>query len=204
MQLSCIIEPVVSLPDVTMTATSHLFALLVGAALIPTPAAWAQGHKAHQHGIVQLDIGVERDTLALELEMPLDSLVGFERAPRTDAERERVKAAVQKLRAADQLFKPDPAAGCTLEKVTLTSAVLGLNDGAGAAPAGAAKPSEHADLEASVSFRCKDGAKLSFVDVSLQDAFKQIGTVRVQVAAPAGQFSRELKGKNRRVSWAKP
>ena len=55
--------------------------------------ALAQGH-VHQHGVLKLDIAVESRKLSLQMASPLDNLVGFERAPRNAAERQRVDAAL--------------------------------------------------------------------------------------------------------------
>jgi Protein of unknown function (DUF2796) len=72
-------------------------------------ASLAQGH-AHVHGGARLDIAVEPRRILLFFETPLDNLVGFERAPRTDAERRRADEAVARLKAGDQMFRFDPAA----------------------------------------------------------------------------------------------
>ena len=101
-----------------------LSVLLPALLFAATGLAWAG--KAHQHGVAQLDVAVEPTRVTLELDTPLDNLLGFERAPRTDAERAVVDKALARLRAADGLFRIDGAAGCTLAKVSLVSAVLGL------------------------------------------------------------------------------
>ena len=64
--------------------------------------------------MAKLDVAVEPSRVTLELDTPLDNLLGFERAPRTDAERQQADAAVAKLKAAAGLFRIDNAAGCTL------------------------------------------------------------------------------------------
>jgi hypothetical protein len=151
-------------------------------------AAHAQGH-AHEHGVVKLDIAVEASKLTMQMESPLDNLVGFERAPRTDAERKQVDAVVAQFKAADTLFKIDPAAGCTLAKVELASAALKL---------GTPDPNEkaeagHADIDGDFEFTCTDSARAAFIDIGLFGAFKNMQRIDVQVAAPKGQAKRTLK-----------
>jgi hypothetical protein len=85
----------------------------------------AAGH-AHVHGVAKLDIAVETTKLTLQLDSPLDNLLGFEHAPRTDAEHKRAEAAIAQLRAGATMFKIDPAAQCTLAAVELSSAALKL------------------------------------------------------------------------------
>jgi hypothetical protein len=153
-------------------------------------SAWAA--RAHEHGVSRLDVGVEAGRVVLELEIPLDSLIGFERAPRTDAEREKADAAVKKLRDGAAMFRIDGQAGCELAKVELKSAVLGL--GAGAPAAG-----EHADLEGHYEFKCKAGAKAGFVEVGLFEAFAPLKRLDLQVVTPRGQVKATLRRPASRV-----
>ena len=102
---------------------SHLVICVVALAA----AGPALAGKAHEHGTAQLDIAVAAGRVSIDFETPLDNLLGFEREPRTDAERQRADAAVAQLRAADRLFRIDPAAGCTLAKVE-TRRVFGFEN----------------------------------------------------------------------------
>src|SRR5258706_3942509 len=88
-------------------------------------AAHAAGH-AHAHGVARLDIAVEGSSLTVQLQSPLDNLLGFERAPRTDAERRQADAVVARLGAAAAMFSIDPAAQCKPPRVELSSAALKL------------------------------------------------------------------------------
>ncbi len=151
----------------------------------------AQGH-AHVHGLAKMDIAVDAKTITVNLNTPLDNLVGFERAPRTDSERKRVDEAVARLRAGDQMFKFDPAAGCKMTRVELSSAVLKLG------PATAAPKDGHAELEGDWEFACSDATLARHVDVGLF-AFNQIKRVEVQLALPKTQLKRELKRPNQRL-----
>jgi hypothetical protein len=162
------------------------------AVLLAAPlATLAQGH-AHVHGVAKLDIAVEAKKITVNLETPLDNLVGFERAPRTDSERKRADEAVARLRAGDEMFKFDPAAGCKMARVELTSAALKLG------PAGAAAQGGHADLDGSWEFDCSDATLARHVDVGLF-AFNQLKRVQVQLALPKAQLKRELKRPNQRI-----
>ena len=148
--------------------------------------------QAHVHGVARLDIAVDATRISLQLASPMDNLLGFERAPRTDAERRQSDALVARLRAADTLFRIDPAAGCTLAGVELTSAALKL----GQATAG---EEGHADLDADVVFNCTDATKAATIEVALFDAAARLQRLDVQVATPQGQFKRDLVRPARRI-----
>ena len=179
-----------------------LSALLPVVLIAATSLAWAG--KAHQHGVAQLDVAVEPTRVTLDLDTPLDNLLGFERAPRTDAERAAVDKVLARLRAADGLFRIDGAAGCTLAKVSLVSAVLGLAPpGVDAAKAAEAAKGDHAELNGRFEFSCKAGNRASFVEVGLFEAFAPMKRIELQLVLPRGQMKASLTRPATRVALAR-
>ncbi len=162
----------------------------LGLTLLAASTAWAG--KPHVHGAATLDVAVEANRLTITLDTPLDGLLGFERAPRTDAERRTADQAIATLRAADALFTIDPAAGCRLASVELVSAPLKLGPAATAA-----KDDGHGDLEAEFAFDCAKAP--AFVDVGLFKAFARLSTLAVQTATAKGQRKLSLKRPAQRI-----
>lgn len=148
------------------------------------------GQHAHQHGLMKLDVALEGQSLTVDLESPLDSLLGFERAPRTAAERQAATTVLNQLRQG-QLLKPDAAAQCQLAEATVEAPVL-------TQPAGAAA-GEHADLDAHYRFTCQQPAQLRQLELGLFDAFARLQRVEVQWAGPQGQSRQVLQRPNRRL-----
>ena len=163
--------------------------------LLAAPLGALAHGSAHEHGVAKLDIAVDAKQIVVQFESPLDNLVGFERAPRTDAERQRADEAVARLKDGEKLFQFDPAAGCKLMRTNLDSPPLGL--GSNSPPA----KGDHADLFGSWEFSCADAAKAAYVDVGLF-AFKQLKRVQVQLALPKTQAKSELKRPKARISLA--
>lgn len=163
------------------------------AALMLAAAPHVQAGAAHEHGVLRLDVAVEGSRVLVELDSPLDNLLGFERAPRTDAERQKTELALKKLRDGVALFRIDGKAGCTLGKVDLRSAPLQLGQ--------AAKPAagDHADLEGTYEFNCSAGAKAAFLEVGLFEAFPQVKRIELQVVTPKGQLKATLRRPATRV-----
>ncbi len=166
------------------------------ATLLPSTAS---AGRPHEHGVARLDIAAEPARISLLLELPLDSLLGFEREPRSDEERKQADLAITRLRTAGALFRIDPAAGCTPGKVDLQSPVLGL----GAQTAAGASKEGHADIDASYDFVCKDGNRAGFVEVGLFDFFPRLQRVEVQAATRKGQLKATLKRPVSRVPLAR-
>lgn len=155
--------------------------------------AWAG--QAHEHGAARLDVAAEAGTLNLSLDTPVDNLLGFERAPRNDAERRAVEKLVATLRAADTLFAFDTTAGCSLASVELRSATLGLG------PAATGPSDGHGDLEAEFGFRCR-GAP-AYVKVGLFEAFPRLARLDVQTATAKGQRKLVLRRPASRIDLAR-
>lgn len=175
-------------------ALTRLIITLAVAISSSTSAAWAAG-KAHEHGALKLDVAIEGNKLTIAMEAPLDNLLGFERAPRTDAERKAAADVLARLRSPDKgtpLFATDTAAQCTLGKAEVLAPVLEP----GAQPA---SKDDHADLDASYEFTCSKPDALRTLDVGLFDAYKRIQRIDVQVAGPKGQAKATLKRPVRKI-----
>ena len=153
----------------------------------------AHAGQAHVHGVAALDVAIEGERLTLSFSSPLDNLVGFERAPRTDKEKARVAQALERLRKPEGLFVPSAAARCKSESVNIDAPVL---DAAGKAAQG-----EHASLAAAIEFRCEQPQNLTGLRVMLFDVFPNVKRIDAQVAGAKKQSSARLTSGSRTLSW---
>ena len=171
----------------------HPQALLAPTLALLLAATPALAHKAHVHGVMAMNLVIDGPTLSVQLTTPQDSLVGHERRPRPGAETTAAAAALALLRDAPRWLRPDAAAGCTAGPVDVMPGRL----------EGAAKPGEadggHADVEASVSWRCTDIAALRGVDVLLFESFARTERIEVQVAGGNGPAKQTLRPRRARV-----
>jgi hypothetical protein len=171
--------------------------LLTGLACASLPA-WSAG-KAHEHGVLTLDVALEGKQLSIAMAAPLDNLLGFERAPRTDAERKAAADVLARLRSpatAAALFVTDAAAQCSLIKAEVRAPVLEPAAKPAAKPAAA---DAHADLDADYEFSCAQPGELRSLEVGLFEAYKRVQRIDVQVAGPKGQSKLTLKRPARSV-----
>lgn len=153
--------------------------LVMTAATLPVFAA----EHPHQHGIVSVSATLDGDVLTLDLDAPLDSLLGFERAPRTAAEREAAVALLKRMNPGQGLWAPNEEAGCVLSTSRVDAPVLQQ-------PAKAT--GEHADLEATYEFRCARPGQLSGIEQRLFPAFPRLKRIDWQFALPSGQGKRTV------------
>ena len=145
----------------------------------------APGHR-HEHGIVRVDVAFDGPQLSLSIEAPLESLLGFERSPKTAAERSAAQALLKHLSSGDLLFQPDEAARCKAEPTEVTSPALTASGGTDASGG-------HADLQAVVTFACEQPQQLRAIRVKLFEAYRRIQRIDVRIASPAGQTRAQLR-----------
>lgn len=155
-------------------------------------AQGAAGHGAHVHGQVLANVAVQGNQLSVQFEMPLDSLLGFEHRPRTEAQRQAAQAAVQQLKQAATWLKPDAAARCTLSSSEVDAQALEP------AKPGAKEPA-HADVDARYEFTCAAPEQLAGLDIGLMNSFKRIQRLEVQVAGAKTQSKQTLRSPSTRV-----
>jgi hypothetical protein len=165
--------------------------------------AFVAASKPHEHGTVRLDISMEGSTLTIGMTAALDNWLGFERAPRTDAERKAAAEVLARLRNPAQgtpLFTADAAAQCKLAQAEVSAPVLESGAQPAIKPAAKASAADHADLEATYEFQCAQPVQLRTLELGLFDAYKRIQRIHVQVAGPKGQSKVTLKRPARSIT----
>lgn len=158
------------------------------------PLSTAAGEPAaHVHGVASLQVAVDGKNLTLNLESPLNNLVGFEHTPRTEKQQAAVRAMAERLNQPAGLFIASPAAACTPLSVKLESPVL--------EPMKPSAGDGHADLDGEFVFRCEHPEALRALEVGLFQAFPRLKRLDVQVAGPHGQSAARLSPQQRNIAW---
>ena len=108
-------------------ATALAGILLAGAAFAASDDERRE-HDAHEHGHGALDIVVEGEELVIELRIPAVNVVGFEHAPKDDAERKAVRQALVPFGDATSLFVLPAEAECEVEEAEAAIVSMGHED----------------------------------------------------------------------------
>lgn len=145
--------------------------------------AWAwptagQAQHAHVHGLARLGVAADGPNLQVDLDAPLESLVGFEHAPRNARQREALVVMKARLQQAGALWRPNAQAVCER-----TDGDVHVHEG----------DHGHADVTASVSYRCRHPEALKYIDIDMWQAFGPLKTLSVSVALPRRQFTRKYQ-----------
>jgi hypothetical protein len=152
------------------------------------PDAWGQQPRAHHHGSARLQVSVDGPTLQVAFEGPADNILGFEQAPRTDAQKKTVARAEEQLKQTPQLFGTPAEAGCQPQPARVEMKLP---------PAGSKET--HSEIEAEWRWVCANPGGLTFVDVLLFKAFPRLKQLQAQVVTGRGQAKAVLKPGGARV-----
>lgn len=163
-------------------------------ALIATLALSFSAHAAggHHHGTGSVEAAIDGGQIRIALELPLESAVGFERAPKTDKEKAALADTAKLLNDANAVFVPTPAAQCKVESSQVS---IPHTEGAPADKDG------HADVDATYVFRCANPAALKGVETTLFKHFKRLYRLEARRVGPTGQGSMRLSAKQPTLSW---
>jgi Protein of unknown function (DUF2796) len=175
-----------------------LFCCAAVAALVVTPSITiAHELGAHVHGVANLEIAVDQNTLTLDLSSPLDNLIGFEHQPRTAQQKAAVRTMADNFNKAEQYFVPSPEAGCMLQSAKLDSPALIKNKSAKSENGDRV----HADLDGEFVFACKQTDKLHDLEVKLFASYPNLHKLNVEIAALRTQAAATLTSAQPRASW---
>lgn len=153
-------------------------ALCVQLALTAT-ADEIESHDAHEHGVASLNVGIDAGIVEIEFDSPAVNVVGFEHAPRTDAERAAASKAEHTLQNAGRLFVFDSDAECRVTSAKVSAPTWGESEG-------------HTEYQAQYAFRCAKPQQLRAIDVRLVNELAPQTRVRVQIAGGGAQSSAQL------------
>lgn len=154
-------------------------------------SAAAFAGKAHLHGAAKLDVVIEGNRVLVNLDSPLDNIIGFEHLPRTTAEHKSVSEAKIRLSQATTMVQPNPEAQCKASSQMLESPVFEAS--------GAKTTEHHLDIEAQYEFTCANPQELRQIQVGLFSAFPRLQKLQVQYAGPKGQKSLVLRPKQTKI-----
>jgi Protein of unknown function (DUF2796) len=146
---------------------------------------------AHQHGVARLQVSLEGRALLIGYEGPAENILGFEHAPKTDAQKKTVARAEEQLKQPDRLFVIPAAADCRAQPARVDVKL----------PA-AGRGETHSEIETEWRWECAKPDALTHVDVGLFKAFPRLKQLSAQVVTPQGQKTVVLKPNAARLKIA--
>ncbi len=177
---------------------------------IAVSVALAHEPTAHVHGRATLEVAVEGGSVQISLDSPLDSLLGFEHAPRNEKERQSVREMSRKLHQSDRVFVFTPQSQCRLDSVLLESSVIEPGLLAADSDSNARKDHDkrpvnsvdtHSELSVTWHFQCAVPESLQEIKVQLFQQFPALKRIDAAVVGPKGQSRARLSPKSNQLKW---
>jgi hypothetical protein len=170
-----------------MPTFSFLLSLSVALVALPAQAG------PHEHGLAHLNVAIDGQQVQASFKIPMESLLGYERAPQSPQERAQVKALLDQLQQTRHLMQVDAQARCQGPAPTVKAPVL----------EGKAT-SEHGDIEIEWQLQCAQPALLRKAEVTLFELAPRLRRVQAQVAGPQGQTRTMLRRNLRELPLQRP
>lgn len=170
-----------------------LAAALTAGSAQAVSASVHRAHGVHQHGLAQLNVAVDGSVVEIELIAPAINIVGFEHAPRNDAQRRALAQALTALRNGEDLFRPSAEAACRLIEAEveidteLENAEKDRHQAHGHGEAHHDHHGGHAELSARYRFLCEQPQRLQSIRLTLFERFPGNESVQVQLLTPSAQ-----------------
>ena len=166
---------------------SLLLSLWLALAALPAQAG------PHEHGVAHLNVAIDGQRLTLSFKIPMESLLGHERAPKSPQEQAQARALLEQLQQGRHLMQLDAQAQCQGPAPTVKAPVL----------EGKAT-SEHGDIEIEWELQCAQPALLRKAVVTLFEVAPRLRRVQAQVAGPQGQTRKMLRRNLRELPLQRP
>lgn len=182
--------------------------VLVAATAAPTPAESRRELGAHVHGHGTLALAIEGKRVAMELEAPGMDIVGFERQPKSKADKAAVERVTKILKEPLALFKLPEAAGCKLADAKVELKVeagkaedkkpkdgkkSGHSHSHGHGHGHSHDHGQHTAFHATYQLDCTDPAKITSIGFDYFKRFSGATSLAVNVVTGAAQKTYEVK-----------
>jgi hypothetical protein len=156
------------------------FALLTASMILWTPFALAKtaSKKAHVHGVAQLNLAAEGNSMSIQFESPSEEIYGFEHAPKNPAETEKQRAALELLKSkAGEIIGFDATLGCTFKETTANVVMDGP---------------KHSEVRAEFKVECSKPLSKTKVSVDFSKHFPKIKKIKMQIVSDGKQEAKVL------------
>ncbi|NBO39323.1 DUF2796 domain-containing protein [bacterium] len=186
-------------------ASAYAFVLTLALPSLHSHSAFAggKGHAAHEHGVAAVNVVGEGNSVTIQLEVPSESIYGFEHEAKKPADIKKRDEAVEKLKVnADKIFVLDPSLGCKISSADIKPFVLEAEEPEKESKKEHKKEHKnhenhkqgtHSEVHASFKFECSKAVAGSSLKFAARGFFKSLRTLKVQVLSGEKQSGATIK-----------
>lgn len=159
--------------------------------LLSTPAlAGTTNHHAHVHGAAKVTLALETYlTGTIDLDVPAESIYGFEHKASTKADKEAQEKGFKPLKNNPYSIVRLPS-DCEVKMIKVETEKAEAEEKP--EPGEEEHHGEHADINASYSLKCTNSLAGAKIWVGMFDVFSRVKSVSLQVLTPHGQSEQKI------------
>lgn len=158
---------------------TSIFALVIGTTAFAAAKGKHRGHGAYEHGRAKLTLVVEGSKLTAQLEVPSESIYGFEYQPESDNDKKQRETGVEKLKNNfEKMLLLDKSLGCTFQNTKIDLA--------------AGEKGDHSETHAEFVVTCQKPLVETKVSFAFGKVFPRIKEVKVQVISDTQQSGADI------------
>jgi len=152
-------------------------------------------HKAHTHGISEIELIISTETISIKFESPANNIVGFEHAASNTEEENQIKRAHSILSKPASIFSFQ---GTNCTSISSSVTIDGLaKEPHKHQPANKYQPhSTHKEITAEYRFQCKSSEDLTSIKTQLFNKFSNINEINVMWISDKNQGMSVLNPNN--------
>ena len=191
----------------------NIFIVLVCLFVSFKTSAQVRQKDSHEHGAANLMLAIEGDKLQIGIEVPSESLIGFEHFPKSRSDRENFNEAIKILSNPSKFFSTPDDAECLLTGLNVSQTLFSgeeedehgheekdEHDEHGHEDS--EKGEIHSEFRSNYSWNCLHTDEIDSIGNKLFSFFPRIEEIRVNWVTTSGQGSLEIEsGDNQIRGW---
>ena len=196
----------------------NIFIVLVCLFVSFQTSAQVRQKDSHEHGAANLMLAIEGDKLQIGIEVPSESLIGFEHFPKSRSDRENFNEAIKILSNPSKFFSTPDGAECLLTGLNVSQTLFsgeeedehghekkdehGHDDHDEHGHEDSEKGEIHSEFRSNYSWNCLHTDEIDSIGNKLFSFFPRIEEIRVNWITTSGQGSLEIEsGDNQIRGW---
>jgi len=188
----------------------NIFIVLVCLFVSFQTSAQVRQKDSHEHGAANLMLAIEGDKLQIGIEVPSESLIGFEHFPKSRSDRENFSEAIKILFNPSKIFSTPSDAECLLTGLNVSQSLF---SGEEKDEHGSEEKDEHdehghddsekgeihSEFRSNYSWNCIHTDEIDSIGNKLFSFFPRIEEIRVNWITNSGQGSLEIESEDNQI-----
>ena len=135
--------------------------------------------RAHVHGLANLTIVLDNQTLLIKFESPLMDILGFEGKPRTKVQRESIKTATEKFRKTDDVLTLN-GGSCRQQQIRVNLGHVDMKNDTHHGHNDRTHDDNHSEISAVYEFNCSEPQNLNRITILLFNQFSNMEKIKAR------------------------